>query len=74
MQHQATPALVPNATSAQTRDILGAMRGIAETEGAATDADRSALANAAKYIFAYADDMCSYVLGLMLTIATLARW
>ena len=43
--------LLPDATPAQVRAILGAMRTIAESGGAASDADKHAIESAAKYIF-----------------------
>jgi len=43
--------LLPGATPAQTRAILGAMRAVAETGGTASDADKQAIESAARYIF-----------------------
>src|SRR4029077_12671435 len=46
-----TPPLLPGASSTQTKAILGAMRAMAETGGAATKEDQVALASADQYIF-----------------------
>jgi hypothetical protein len=48
------PPLLPESTRAQTDAILGAMRAVAETGGAASDDDRLALASADQYIFGHA--------------------
>ncbi len=45
--------LLPDATHAQTRAILGAMRAVAEIGGGASDADRRALASADRYVFGH---------------------
>jgi hypothetical protein len=46
--------LLPGATLKQTGAILGAMRAVAETGGAASEDDRIALASADRYIFGHA--------------------
>jgi hypothetical protein len=46
-----TPALLPGASRSATNAILGAMRAVAETGGAATQDDRLALVSADRYIF-----------------------
>ena len=48
-----TPPLLPGASSTQTKAILGAMRAVAETGGAATKEDQVALASADQYIFGH---------------------
>jgi hypothetical protein len=47
------PPLIPDATPTQTKAILGAMRTVAETDGAASEDDRLALASADRYIFGH---------------------
>jgi hypothetical protein len=47
------PPLLPGAKQAQTKAILGAMRAVAETGGAASKDDRLALASADRYIFGH---------------------
>lgn len=47
----ATAVLLPSATQEQTDAVLGAMRAVAETGGAATESDRVALEGAARYLF-----------------------
>jgi hypothetical protein len=49
-----TPPLLPGASSTQTQAILGAMRAVAETGGAATKQDQVALASADQYVFGHA--------------------
>ncbi len=48
-----TTPLLPGASRTQTKAILGAMRAVAETGGAATRDDRVALASADQYIFGH---------------------
>ena len=48
-----TPPLLPGASSTQTQAILGAMRAVAETGGAATKQDQVALASADQYVFGH---------------------
>jgi hypothetical protein len=47
------PPLLRAASPAQTKAILGAMRAVAESGGAASEDDRSALASADRYIFGH---------------------
>src|SRR5262245_29851833 len=49
------PPLIPNATPAQVAAILGAMRAVAETGMAASDADRHAIVAAGRYLFGHDD-------------------
>lgn len=46
-------ALLPDATPAQSRAILGAMRAVAETGGPASEADRRALVSADRFVFGH---------------------
>jgi len=55
MMNASTRCLLPGASHANTRAILGAMRAVAETGGAATAADRIALASADRYIFGHSN-------------------
>jgi hypothetical protein len=45
------PALLPGAGAAHVAAVLGAMRAVAETGGAASDADRAAVEGCARFIF-----------------------
>lgn len=47
------PALLPDASVAQSKAILGAMRAVAETGGAASDDDRRALESADRFVFGH---------------------
>lgn len=49
-----TSPLLPGATPTQTRAILGAMRAVAEIDGAASPDDRLAIGAASHYIFGHA--------------------
>ncbi len=49
-----TPPLLPGATPAQTKAIIGAMRAVGETGGAASKDDRIALTGADQYVFGHA--------------------
>jgi hypothetical protein len=49
------PPLIPNATPPQVTAILGAMRTVAETGSAATEADRHAIVGAGRYLFGHGD-------------------
>lgn len=48
------PPLLPASTPAQSRAILGAMRAVAETGGAASEDDRLALESANRFVFGHA--------------------
>lgn len=56
MSHPASAVavLLPGATPEQSAAVLGAMRAVAETGGAATQSDRLALEGAARYVFGHA--------------------
>ncbi len=45
--------LLPGTTAAQANQILGAMRAVAETDGAFTDADRTALQSTNRFMFGH---------------------
>lgn len=49
-----TPPLLPGASPAQSRAILGAMRAVAEAGGVASEDDRLALSSADRYVFGHA--------------------
>jgi hypothetical protein len=65
------PPLLPGANQAQTRAILGAMRAVAETGGAASKDDRLALASADQYIFGHDEPFVFDAIGAV-TPAALA--
>ena len=53
MTNSAIAILLPAATPAQSRAVLGAMLAVAEAGGAASDADRRALEGADRFLFGH---------------------